>query len=437
MDPLEDPPHGPGDEDDEGPGTPWLPPDDRLWRHPSEVRANPPPVQRPPAVSFGSWLRGANARVWFVGATAGVVAALVCALVLVSAGAVDRPSPVVTVKPASSTPVTSTTVSGPPDATAILDSVEPAVVGLTWNSDSGVETGSGVVVYSNGPACYLLTDSGLFSGASANTPIQVESYWGEVDTGHLVGTDPSAGIALVRVDLCVRTGRYPAVGTANLGSVANIQTGQEVYSIGSPAIAAGTNGSDFATGYLDDATSYLSPVNGASNAMFSMLVADLSVDPSAYGGAIVDSSGNLIGIINQGSGQSARAGLTYVTPIDTAIPDVTAIIKDGQPISHAWLGVLQESDISAPGAQGLKVPGAIEVESVASGSPAAKLGIADNDVITSIDGHTEYVSSVGAFLAYMALAKPGEVVDINWLSRGQPRQAHVTLGTEPVVANPS
>jgi putative serine protease PepD len=417
---------------------PWLPPDDRLWRHPSEVRANPPAPPVPPARNIGSWFRETDPRSWLVGAISGVVAALVCALVLMAAGAVDRPSTVVSVSTVASTPVSGSTGTGPADGTAILDSVEPAVVGLTWSSDSGVENGSGVVVYSNGPACYVLSDSGLFAGADASTPVQVVSYWGEVATGHMMGSDPSAGIAVVRVDLCVRTGRYPAVGTANLGSVANVQTGEQVYSVGSPVIAGGTNGSDLAEGYMDDATSYLSPVNGASDAMFSMLVADLTVDPSAFGGAVVDGSGNVIGITNQGAGQSARSGLTYITPIDTAIPDISAIIKDGQAAPHAWLGLLQETDIAGPGAQDLKVPaGAIEVQSISSGSPAAKAGIADNDVITAIDGHTGNVSSVGAFLAWMALAKPGQVVDVDWLQNGQPRQAHITLETEPAVANPS
>ena len=116
--------------------------------------------------------------------------------------------------------------------------------------------------------------------------------------------------------------------------------------------------------------------------------------------------------------------------------DVPAIIKDGQAAAHAWLGVLQETDISGPGAQGLKVPGAIEVQSVSTGSPAAKAGIDDNDVITSIDGSNGNVTSVGAFVAWMALAKPGQVVNIDWLHNGEPRQAHVTLGTQPAVASP-
>jgi putative serine protease PepD len=169
--------------------------------------------------------------------------------------------------------------------------------------------------------------------------------------------------------------------------------------------------------------------------MYSMLVADMSVDPSAYGGAVVDSSGALIGIANEVASQLARPGLTYITPIDTAMADMEAMIKaGGQPEAHPWLGILQASDISGPGAQELGVAGAIEVESVAAGSPAAKAGIADNDVITAI---AHPAASVGALIAWLALAKPGQVVSVDWLHSGHRQQADITLGTQPATANPS
>ena len=140
--------------------------------------------------------------------------------------------------------------------------------------------------------------------------------------------------------------------------------------------------------------------------------------------------GALIGIANQVSSQLARPGLTYVTPIDTAMADMYAMIKaGGQAEAHPWLGILQATDISGPGAQELGVAGAIEVESVAVGSPAAKAGIADNDVITAIAGHP--AASVGALIAWMALAKPGEVVSVDWLHSGHRHQADITLGTQP------
>jgi putative serine protease PepD len=439
MDPGDEAAHEHGEEDEEGPSTPWLPPDDRLWRHPSEVRSNPPAPPQTPRRGFGRWFRGPDARPWLVGATSGVAAALVCAGIFMAAGAVD--SPTTTATSAVGTGVgglaaTTTTSGVAPSPEAIYDSVEPSVVGLTVNGDSGEVSGSGVVVYSNGPTCYVLTDSSLFSGATSSSPVTVQSYLGEVANGHLVGTDASSGIAVVRADLCVRTGRYPALSPAQPGTVAGVQTGEQVFSIGSTAEASSANGPDFSWGYMDDATSYLAPVNGGSNAMFSMLVADVSIDASAYGGALVDGTGALIGIMNQIPGAS-KPGIVYITPIDTAMEDVPAIIKDGQAAAHAWLGLLQETDISAPAAQGLKVPSAIEVQNISSGSPAAKVGIADDDVITSIDGSNGNVSSVGAFVAWMALAKPGQVVNIDWLHNDEPRQAHVTLGVQPAVASPS
>ncbi len=439
MDPGDEAAHEHGEEDEEGPSTPWLPPDDRLWRHPSEVRSNPPAPPHTPPRGFRGWFRGPAGRPWLVGATSGVVAALLCAGILMAAGAVDRPTTTATSAVGTGVigPAATTTTSGAnPSPEAIYDSVEPSVVGLTVNGDSGEVSGSGVVVYSSGPTCYVLTDSSLFSGATASTPVSVQSYLGEMANGHLVGTDASSGIAVVRADLCVRTGRYPALAPAQPGTVADVQTGEQVFSVGSTAEASSANVPDFTSGYMDDATTYLSPVNGGSDAIFAMLVANVSVDSSAYGGALVDGSGALIGILNQVPG-SPKPGIIYITPIDTAMEDVPSIIKDGQPAAHAWLGLLQETDISAPAAQGLKVPGAIEVQNISTGSPAAKVGITDNDVITSIDGSNGNVSSVGAFVAWMALAKPGQVVNIDWLHNDEPHQAHVTLGVQPAVASPS
>jgi S1-C subfamily serine protease len=117
--------------------------------------------------------------------------------------------------------------------------------------------------------------------------------------------------------------------------------------------------------------------------------------------------------------------------------DMEAMIKGGgQADVHPWLGILQATDISGTGAQDLGVAGAIEVESVAVGSPAAKAGIADNDVVTAVAGHPAAATSVGALIAWLALAKPGWVVSVDWLHGGHRRQADITLGTQPATATP-
>lgn len=392
------------------------------------MRSNPSVPARRSASSIARWLAGPGTRIWLVGVISGVVGALACGGVLVATGAVDQPAPVYTYPTVLTGPAGTSSGGAAPDVIGILSSVEPSVVGLTVNGAQGVASGSGVIVNTSGQECYVLTASALFSTAGSSSQVQVESYWGQERTGYLVGTDPSAGIAVVKVVLS-------PVDTANLGSAANIQTGEAVFAVGSPGVAGSSNGSEFASGYIDDSMSYLQPVNGASAAMFSMLVANMSLGTSAYGGALVDSTGALIGITNPVSSQLASQGLTYVTPIDTAYEDMSSIIKNGQAGAHPWLGILQATDMSGPGAQDLGVSGAIQVDSVAASSPAAKAGIVDNDVITSIAGHT--ASSVGALIAWLALAKPGQVVEVDWRDGGHRHQADITLGSQPASASPS
>jgi S1-C subfamily serine protease len=432
MEPEEEQPHRPGDEmDDDQPGRPWLPPDDRLWRHPSEVRVNPAAPTPSQTAVLGAWARRVELRIWFLGVVSGVVGALICAVVLVATGAVGTPQTVVPFKPASTVPVHSSTSQSPPGATAVLPQVVPSVVGLSVNGAQGVVTGSGIIVSTTSQYCYVLTDSALFQEAGPNSQVEVISSSGETKAGYLVGTDPSAGLAVVRVVFLPLNSQ----STPDLGSVANAQTGEEVFSVGSPFMAGSSNGSYFADGFLIDTSSYLQPVNGASDAMFSMLVADISVDNSAYGGALVDGAGDVIGITNPVTGPLARPGLTYITPIDTAMADVSSMIKLGKPAPHPWFGVLQANDVSGAGLAHVSTPAVVQVDTVASGSPAAKAGIADSDVIISVGG--KGTSSVGELIAWLADSRPGQVVSVSWLHNGKLRQANITLGSQPASASPS
>jgi S1-C subfamily serine protease len=156
-----------------------------------------------------------------------------------------------------------------------------------------------------------------------------------------------------------------------------------------------------------------------------MLVANISVVSPDYGGAVVDSDGNVLGITNQVPG--TPDWLTYVVPIDTVMAEVSQMMKGGQPGSYPWLGILQATDISSPAG--------IQVETVGSGSPVAKAGVVDDDVVTALDGRN--VSTVGSLIEWLANAKPGQVMSVSWLHNGRRHSADLTLGTQPASANPS
>ncbi|MDQ2754795.1 MAG: hypothetical protein M3R71_04515, partial [Actinomycetota bacterium] len=81
--------------DDEGPLFAWIPPDDRLWRHPSESTAGAPPSPSPrSALHFGSW-RISSGRTWGVAVVAGVVGALLASGVGMMTGTFEQRTTVV------------------------------------------------------------------------------------------------------------------------------------------------------------------------------------------------------------------------------------------------------------------------------------------------------------------------------------------------------
>lgn len=414
------------------PAAPWLPPEDRLWRHPSEVRTDPAPTVASRPAAF-AWAKRPFLRTSAVALASGAVGAAICAILLLALGAIGTKTAIITEKtqkPSATATEPGTLIRASSNVTALLETVEPSVVAITVTGGQGAQAGSGVIVTTMGPDSFVVTDSSLFSEAGPSAQVQVTSYWGDTQNGELVGQDPSSGIAVVKVVLLP----FNAVTTANPGSVADIQTGEEVYSVGSSPAATTENQSDFASGYINDTSSYFPPVNGAPDATFSLLAANMTVGPAMYGGAVVDGNGDLIGIANQVPG--AQNGLTYVTPIDTVMAEVPAIIRSGQPPAHAWLGVLQAADISGPGAQRLGFPqGAVQADSIAPGSPVAKAGMKDNDVITTLDGHS--ISSVGALIVWLDEAKPGQVMSVGWAQDGVKKVTNITLGSQPSAASPT
>ena len=362
---------------------------------------------------------------WFVGVTSGVVGALLASGILLMSGVTDNNLnlTVPTTVLGSAPPTTAS-----PSATPLLDYVSPSIVGLSVTGDQGTVFASGVIVDSSVQYAYILTDSALFAGAGSGPQIQV-MVSSTIRSGSLLAVDPAAGIAVVR-------SAVSPVRTADLGSVGGLQTGDGVYAIGSAwAAAAYPNGSGnyFGIGEINDTLNYLPPVNGATYGLFSMLVADLSVDPSAYGGALCDDTGKVIGILDPASAELNKPGVTYVTPIDTAMEELYPLITTGHPVPHPWLGVMQASDATTTTSQGGTEAVGVSVASLAPGSPAAKAGIQENDVLSDIDSTP--IPSTGVLISYLDSAKPGQVVKVTWLHNGLLRHADLTLGVEPASVN--
>jgi S1-C subfamily serine protease len=149
------------------------------------------------------------------------------------------------------------------------------------------------------------------------------------------------------------------------------------------------------------------------------------------GGPLLDSEGQLIGMntmIYSPSGSSA--GIGFAVPYTAIKRVVPQIIRTGK-AEQVGLGI---SIVSDDIAKRNKIKGVI-IMSVSPGSPAEKaglLGISEtnsgifiNDIIVGIDEHpvTNYDSLYNALDAH----KPGDVVQVKILRKGEPKTVPVKL----------
>jgi putative serine protease PepD len=144
---------------------------------------------------------------------------------------------------------------------------------------------------------------------------------------------------------------------------------------------------------------------------------DAAINPGNSGGALVDCSGDLIGVPTAGAtipspsgeGGGGSIGLGFAIPVNLATKVADEIISTGT-VTHAFLGIQAEplpaSATGQSGTQGLRVA------VVVAGGPAATGGLQVGDVITSIDGQP--ATSADQLMALTLTKRAGDRVR-DWL----------------------
>lgn len=417
------PPEGP-DEDGGGSGPP-LPPEDRLWRHPSEIGAGAVPPPGPPVGSAAPpppASRGASSS-WLVGAVSGVAGAALTLGVLAGTGGLDREvnrtqvvervAPI----PASTLPVSSPPGADVPGSVATLAAaVRPAVarVEVTRAATAGApgaETtttiGSAVAFRDDG---FLLTSADL---VDHSLRIVVVLDGGRATDGRIVGTDPLTDVAVLSIE---ETG----LDTAVLGTAEDLTVGQPALVVGSAstpgALPAVTAGIVSALGRTLGAEGDAPPRHG-------LIQTDAPLDPTATGGPVLDRRGAVVGITTAPPTSVTGHGLSYAVPIDTARRVAGQIIGTGS-VHHPWLGI-EGSDLRAGEADAFQLAGGARVATVSEGSPADLAGLQADDVVTAV-GETR-VTSMAELVVRLREYRPGDVVLLSYQRAGQPGFCVATL----------
>jgi putative serine protease PepD len=325
--------------------------------------------------------------------------------------------------------------TNPKSYAGIAAKVLPSVVSINVTGTNESDTGSGVILRSNG---YILTNNHVVAAAVGGGSVSVSFNDGSTASAKIVGTDSLDDLAVVKVS---KTG----LTAASLGNSSAIQVGDPVLAVGSPLGLTGTvtagivsalnrpvqtqeetqpqQTNPFGFGGSGGSTQSSQPT------VIDAIQTDAAINPGNSGGALVDAAGQVVGInsaiasTSQSSdgSQPGNIGVGFAIPINQAKTIAGELITTGHAL-HPLLGVSLEDQTSSNGTD------KAVVHSVTSGGPAAKAGIKDGDVITAIDGaNTEGADAV---IAAIRSHQPGEKITVTVQRGGTTKTVTATLTTE-------
>lgn len=266
------------------------------------------------------------------------------------------------------------------------------------NTSSLQGLGSGVIMSSQG---YILTNYHVIKRADE---IVIALQDGRRFTSDIVGSDPETDLAVLKIE-----GDNLPVVPIDLDNP--VWVGDVVLAIGNPYNLGQTitQGIISATGR-----------NGLSSGYLDFLQTDAAINAGNSGGALIDTSGDLIGINTaafQVGGDNGGNGISFAIPIKLAHSIMGKLIADGRVIRGA-IGIAGEA-LTPVFAQILNLPNlkGIIVTSIDRNGPAANADIRPRDVIIKYQG--EEVVGVEMLMDRIAETKPGSKVMLTLLRQGE------------------
>lgn len=300
--------------------------------------------------------------------------------------------------------------AGLPAVPGVVKEVEPSVVTIR----TAIGLGSGVVYHSDGA---IVTDAHVVENQQkqAYKEVQIQFADGSQAKAAVVGVDDVTDVAVLKVD---RTG-LPAAKFASSAP----EVGSMTVVIGSPLGLAET----VTAGIVSSLHRNMPPSKESPHGAIDLLQTDAPISPGNSGGAVADSSGQVIGLSEAYLPPSSGAvAIGFVTPSSTVTAVADQLLKSGS-VKHAALGVVP-TDITAQIAQrfSLSTTSGALVLNVSQGSPADQAGMQAGDIITKFAGTP--VGNVTDLLAALRKQSPGQQVDVV-VQRGKASQTlHCTLG---------
>ena len=296
-------------------------------------------------------------------------------------------------------------------ATEIVKAVKPSVVSVSTKI-SGMTSyfgafnvpfeskgaGSGVIFYSDDSRVAIATNNHVIE--NANT-IYV-TFEGDISVpAKVIGTRSESDLAVLTVSWNdLNEAGIEQVTTAVFGDSDALEVGSDVIAIGN-AMGMGLSATDGIISMKEQT------INVEGNSL-GVLQTSAAINSGNSGGALVNASGEVIGINTAKYNSAMVEGMGYAIPSNYIIPIVEELLQTGtQP--KPYIGITG-TNITEETAPMYKLPVGALVLEVTKGGPADKAGLEVGDVITQFNGQS--IMDMDSLVEQVNKTKIGSTVDM-------------------------
>ncbi|WP_373894337.1 S1C family serine protease [Virgibacillus natechei] len=322
--------------------------------------------------------------------------------------------------------------------TDVVEEVTPAVVGVIniqrqadfWQQQeesSEAGTGSGVIYKNEDGTAYVVTNQHVVQGADTVEVVLADETHIEAE---ILGGDLFSDLAVLRMD------GSDVEAAIEIGSSENIKVGEPAIAIGNPL---GMMFSSSVTQGVISGTQRTIPQDfnqdGRADWQAEVIQTDAAINPGNSGGALINISGQLIGINSMKINQAAVEGIGFAIPIDSAMPTIQELEETGE-VTRPYLGVEIYSLDEVPQSEWdntLNLPedveGGVYVWSVEPLSPADEAGMQQLDVITQLDGEP-VMNMIDLRKVLYQEKEIGDEVVVTYYRDGETKEVTIELGSQ-------
>ena len=321
----------------------------------------------------------------------------------------------------ASTAVTTANSSSPTvaDVSPIVESAMPSVVAIkgttsveaySWfgedQSYDAASSGSGIIIGKNDTELLIVTNNHVVEDTKDLSVVFIDN---EEVKAAIKGRDSDNDIAIIAVKLAdIKPETIEKIAVAQMGDSDELKVGKGVVAIGNDL----GYGQSVTVGYVSAVDR---EVTTKDSSIKNLLQTDAAINPGNSGGALLNMSGEVIGINTAKYASTEVEGMGYAIPI-SKVKDIIADLSSKETRSdkvdeakQGYLGI-QGKNIGEEVAEAYDMPRGVYVYKIVENSSAANSDLREKDIITKIDAQS--VKSMEDLKDILSYYKSGEKIKL-------------------------